>query len=120
MPKPSVLSVRDMDIMIISTLRRVNILELCLVIMLMIRKLLRMSIFSLRLLALLRIHQSIPVHRLLMRSTCLLISDDVDEIVESNIPAVPSKLFEFSCADYGFMIMLAESYLLVSHMSFLP
>ena len=29
------------------------------------------------------------------------ISDDVDEIVESNILVEPSKLFEFPCADYG-------------------
>jgi len=35
-------------------------------------------------------------------------TDDVDKIVESNIPAVPSKLFEFSCADYGFMVVPAE------------
>jgi len=28
-------------------------------------------------------------------------NDDVDEIVESNIPAEPSKSFEFACADYG-------------------
>jgi len=27
-------------------------------------------------------------------------SDDVNEIVESNILAVPSKLFEFTCVDY--------------------
>ena len=28
-------------------------------------------------------------------------NDDVDEIVESNIPAVPSKSFEFPYTDYG-------------------
>ena len=27
-------------------------------------------------------------------------SNDVDEIVESNIPTEPSQSFEFSCADY--------------------
>ena len=36
------------------------------------------------------------------------ISDDVDEIVESNILAMPSKLFEFSCVDYGFIVVLSE------------
>jgi len=30
--------------------------------------------------------------------------DDVDEIVEPSTPAVPSKLFEFSCAEYSFMV----------------
>ena len=35
-------------------------------------------------------------------------SDDVDEIVESNIPAMLSKSFEFPCADYGFMVVLVE------------
>ena len=55
-PKPDVLNVRNMDIMIISASQRVNMLELCQVIILMIRKLLRMSTFFLRLLALSRIH----------------------------------------------------------------
>jgi len=32
----------------------------------------------------------------------------VDEIVESNIPTMPSKSFEFSYADYEFMIIPAE------------
>jgi len=36
------------------------------------------------------------------------ISDDVDEIVKANIPAVPSKSFEFSCAEYSFMIVPTE------------
>ena len=44
-------------------------------------------------------------------------SDDVDEIIESNILTVPSKLFEFSCADYGLGPFLL-SYLLVRHLSF--
>ena len=35
-------------------------------------------------------------------------SDDVDEIVEFNIPTMPSKLFEFPCVDYEFMIVNAE------------
>jgi len=35
-------------------------------------------------------------------------NDDVDEIVESNIPAVPSKSFEFPCANYEFMVVPAE------------
>jgi len=35
-------------------------------------------------------------------------SDDVDEIVESNIPAEPSQSFEFPCADYGLMIVPTE------------
>jgi len=35
-------------------------------------------------------------------------SDDVDEIVEFNILAEPSKLFEFSCADYEFMVVPTE------------
>jgi len=35
-------------------------------------------------------------------------SDDVDEIVESNIPTLPSKLFEFPYIDYGFMIIPTE------------
>jgi len=30
-------------------------------------------------------------------------SDDVDEIIESNIFVVPSKSFKFPCANYGFM-----------------
>jgi len=35
-------------------------------------------------------------------------NNGVDEIVESNIPAVPSKSFEFSCADYGFIVVPVE------------
>jgi len=35
-------------------------------------------------------------------------NDDVNEIFESNIPAEPSKSFEFSCADYGFMVVPTE------------
>ena len=35
-------------------------------------------------------------------------SYDVDEIVEPNILAVPSKSFEFSCAEYSFMIIPTE------------
>ena len=35
-------------------------------------------------------------------------NDDVDVIVESNIPTEPSKSFEFSCADYGFMVVPTE------------
>jgi len=31
--------------------------------------------------------------------------DDVDEIVEPNTPAVPSKSFEFSYAEYSFMVV---------------
>ena len=34
-------------------------------------------------------------------------SDDVNEIVESNIPAVSSRSFEFPCADYRFMVVPA-------------
>jgi len=37
-------------------------------------------------------------------------NDDVDELVEPNIPAVPSKSFEFSCAEYSFMIIPIESF----------
>ena len=32
-------------------------------------------------------------------------SDEVDEIVEPNTPAMPSKLFEFACAEYSFMVI---------------
>ena len=35
-------------------------------------------------------------------------SDGVNEIVKSNIPAVSSKSFEFSCAEYSFMIIPTE------------
>jgi len=35
-------------------------------------------------------------------------TDDVDEIVESNIPAMPSKSFEFSCVNYEFMVVPAK------------
>ena len=45
-----VLSMRDMNIMIISAPRRVNMLELCLVMMLTTRRFLRMSTFLIRLL----------------------------------------------------------------------
>jgi len=48
--KPGVLSVRDMDIVIISASQRVNMLELCLVMMLTTRRLLRMSTFFFRVL----------------------------------------------------------------------
>ena len=34
-------------------------------------------------------------------------SDDVDEIIESNITAMPSKSFEFPCADYEFIVVPA-------------
>jgi len=46
--KTRILSVRDIYIMIISAPRRVDMLELCLVIILMIQWVLRMSIFFLR------------------------------------------------------------------------
>jgi len=36
------------------------------------------------------------------------ISNDVDEIIESNIPVLSSKSFEFSCADYEFMVVPAK------------
>lgn len=47
-----------------------------------------------------------------MRSKCLLIvtGGDVDEIVEFNILAEPSKSFEFSRIDYGFMIVPTKLY----------
>ena len=45
-------------------------------------------------------------------------NDDVDEIVESNIPTEPSQSFEFSCADYGLMIIRTDLSS-VSHLSFL-
>ena len=32
-------------------------------------------------------------------------SDDVDEIVESNTPTVPSKSFESRCAEYNLMLV---------------
>jgi len=32
-------------------------------------------------------------------------SDDVDELVESNMHAIPSKSFRFSCADYDFIVV---------------
>ena len=34
-------------------------------------------------------------------------SDNVNEIVEYNIPTLPSRLFEFPYADYGFMVVPA-------------
>ena len=37
-------------------------------------------------------------------------SDDVNEIVESKIHALPSKSIEFSCAEYNFMVNPIESY----------
>jgi len=37
-------------------------------------------------------------------------SDDVDKIVEANTLIVPSKSFEFPCAEYSFMIVPIESY----------
>jgi len=37
-------------------------------------------------------------------------SDDVDELVEPNIPAVSCKLFEFSCVEYSFMVIPIEPY----------
>ena len=46
-------------------------------------------------------------------------SDDVDEIVVSNILAEPSMLFKFPCTDYGFII-IPLSYFLMSHLSLLP
>ena len=36
-------------------------------------------------------------------------SDDVDEIVELNTPVMPSKLFEFSCAESHFVVILIDS-----------
>jgi len=45
-------------------------------------------------------------------------SDDVDEIVKSNIPAVSSKSFKLSCADYGLMVVPSELSELSSSESF--
>ena len=35
-------------------------------------------------------------------------SYDVNEIIEFNIPAVPSRSFEFPCADYEIIVIPAE------------
>ena len=35
-------------------------------------------------------------------------SYDVNETLESNIPAMPNKSFEFPCAYYGFMVVPTE------------
>ena len=35
-------------------------------------------------------------------------SDDMDEIVKSNIPAEPSQSFEFPCVDYGLIVIPTE------------
>ena len=37
-------------------------------------------------------------------------SDDVNEIVESNIPALPSTSIEFPCPEYTFMVVPTVSY----------
>ena len=37
------------------------------------------------------------------------IGEDVNEIVESNIPALPRKSFEFSYAEYSFMVVPIDS-----------
>jgi len=37
-------------------------------------------------------------------------SDDLNEIVESNIPTVQRMSFEFSCVEYSFMVFPIESY----------
>jgi len=39
------------------------------------------------------------------------IIDEENKIVESNIPAVPSKLIEIPCPEYAFMVVPTESYL---------
>jgi len=44
-------------------------------------------------------YQLVLTHRLLIRSTYLLIEPDVDDTVDHNMPALPSKSFEFPCAD---------------------
>jgi len=36
-------------------------------------------------------------------------NNDVNEIIETNIPTVPSKSFEFFCTEYSFMVS-TESY----------
>jgi len=43
-------------------------------------------------------------------------SNDVNEIVESNIPAVPSKSIKFPCPEYTFMVF-SPNHILVSHLS---
>ena len=77
-------------------------------IMFMIRKLLRMSTF-LRLLALSRIHL-VDFGTLIIDEVYVSYStsNNVDEIVESNIPAEPSKSFEFSCVDYEFKVVSTD------------
>ena len=37
-------------------------------------------------------------------------SDDVNEIVEVNIPTEPSKSIEFPCPEYTFMVVPIKSY----------
>jgi len=78
-------------------------LELCLVIMLMIQKLLRMSTFFFS-------NTSIIEDALVDFGTLIIdennvssdnTSDNVAKIIESDIHAKPNKLFEFPCADYG-------------------
>ena len=36
------------------------------------------------------------------------INDDVDKMVESNVPVKSSKLFKFPCGDYEFMVVPTE------------
>jgi len=76
---------------------------------LMVRKLLRMSAFFL--------NPSIVEDTLVDFGTPISdqvnmssnsTSDSVDEIAESNIPALPSKSFEFPCVEYGFMVVPVE------------
>jgi len=37
------------------------------------------------------------------------VSDDVDEIVESNTPTVPSQSFKSPCVEYSFMVVPIDS-----------
>jgi len=46
-------------------------------------------------------------------------SDDMNEIVESKIPALPSKSIEFFFVEYSFTVVPSDSYL-VSQLSSLP
>jgi len=41
-------------------------------------------------------------------------SDDMNEIVEPNIPAVPSKSIEFPCLEYTFMAIPMSHILVVT------
>jgi len=106
MLRPDVLSVRVIDIMIISAPRRVSMLELSSDVDDSKIDVSSKTVSIIKDISVGFDTSIIDEVHMFYDNT----SDDVDEIIESNKPSIlPSKSFELSCAEYSFMVIPIDS-----------